>query len=95
VQTPNNKFIKHIGYVAAEHGRNGWFCVFDRSAATEGWQAGRHQWLVKLMPDGPEKTTRSKSEAIAVAKLSAATTAGWQMWWKASSSPAEATGKMA
>jgi hypothetical protein len=84
---PKNNFTKRKGYVAAGYGPNGWFCVFDRSEATKGWQAGRHQWLVRLMPDGPERTLRTKGEAIKLAEASAATAIGWEMWWKPSSSP--------
>jgi hypothetical protein len=84
---PKHNFTKRKGYVGAEYGPNGWFCVFDRSEATEGWQAGRHQWLVRLMPDGPERTTRTRNEAVKLAKASATTMTGWNMWWKPSSSP--------
>jgi hypothetical protein len=84
---PKNKFMKLGGYVAAQHGPNGWFCVFDRSEATEAWQAGRHQWLVRLMSDGPERTMRTRNEAIKLAKASATNTVSWNMWWKPSSSP--------
>jgi hypothetical protein len=84
---PKNNFSKRKGYVAAEFGPNGWFCVFDRSEATEGWRPGKHQWLVRLMPTGPERTMRTKGEAIDLAKVSATTTIGWKMWWKRSSAP--------
>ncbi|HEY0802278.1 MAG TPA: hypothetical protein VGD54_15680 [Steroidobacteraceae bacterium] len=66
---PNNPFTQRTAYVLAANGENGWFCVFDRSMRDEKWQVGPHQWLVMKMPNGPEKTTRTRDEAL-------------HQWWK-------------
>jgi hypothetical protein len=89
-----NPFVKLSGYVVLKRGNNGSFCVFDPSDAVGKWRAGRHQWLVKLMPDGPAQTTRTQSEAITIAEVSAKTTNAWKMWWEASSSPTDAVSAM-
>lgn len=84
MQQPKNPYLQSIGYVAAEHGTNGWFCVFDRSEQDAGWHAGgpKHQWLVKHMPSGPAQTERTRAAAINLAKVSAVTRNQRMMWWK-------------
>ena len=82
MSTPNNPFTQRAGYVLAANGENGWFCVFDRSKRDENWQDGRHQWLVMKMPNGPQKTTRTRDEAIRLAFLSADTDDSSHQWWK-------------
>jgi hypothetical protein len=57
--------------MAAANGENGWFCVFDRSKRDQQWHAGMHQWLVMKMPNGPERTTRTRDEAVHLASVSA------------------------
>jgi hypothetical protein len=34
------------------------------------------------MPNGPEKTTRTRDEAVQLAKASADATRKWDHWWK-------------
>jgi hypothetical protein len=80
--TKINPYIEQIGYISAANGENGWFCVFDRSKRDEKWSAGTHQWLVMKMPNGPEKTTRTRDEATRLAFLSADTDDSSHQWWK-------------
>jgi ribosomal 30S subunit maturation factor RimM len=84
MDTPKNPHLKLLGYVAAEHGINGWFCVFDRSEQDASWHDGgpKHQWLVKFMPSGPAQTARTKDAALDLAKLSASTTIDQIAWWR-------------
>lgn len=84
MQRPKNPHLQLTGHVAAEHGINGWFCVFDRSEQDAAWHTGgpKHQWLVKLMPSGPAQTERTKEGAIDLAKTSAVTRNNRMMWWK-------------
>ena len=82
MSSPNDPYTQRTGYVLAANGGNGWFCVFDRSKRDEKWQAGAHQWLVMKMPNGPEKTTRTRDEAVRLASASADTTNTSGHWWK-------------
>jgi hypothetical protein len=82
VSSQNNPYVQRTGYVLAANGENGWFCVFDRSRCDEKWSAGTHQWLVMKMTDGPEKTTRTREEALKLAFLSADTADSLHRWWK-------------
>jgi hypothetical protein len=43
---------------------------------------GTHQWLVMKMPNGPEKTTRTRDEAVQLALVSADTVDSSHQWWK-------------
>jgi hypothetical protein len=79
---PKDPYTKRAGYVIAASGENGWFCVFDRSKLDEKWRADTHQWLVMKMPKGPEKTTRTRDEALKLAFLSASTADRSHQWWK-------------
>ena len=79
--TSINSYIERTGYISAANGENGWFCVFDRSKRDK-WSAGSHQWLVMKMPNGPEKTTRTRDEAARLAFLSADTVDSSRQWWK-------------
>ena len=56
--------------------------VFDRSKRDQKWSAGTHQWLVMKMPNGPEKTTRTRDEAVQLALVSADTVDSSHQWWK-------------
>jgi hypothetical protein len=80
--TQENSYIELTGYISAAHGANGWFCVFDRSRRDQKWHAGTHQWLVMKMPNGPEKTTRTRDEAVKLATVSANTANSLRKWWK-------------
>ena len=80
--TSKNPYIELAGYIYAAHGENGWFCVFDREKRDKRWHAGTHQWLVMKMPDGPEKTTRTREEAVRLALASADATDIMGHWWK-------------
>jgi len=80
--TKENPYIERTGYISAVHGANGWFCVFDRSRRDKKWHAGTHQWLVMKMPNGPEKTTRTRDEAVKLATVSANTANSLREWWK-------------
>jgi hypothetical protein len=80
--TSINSYIERTGYISAANGENGWFCVFDRSKRDEKWSAGTHQWSVMKMPNGPEKTTRTRDEATRFAFLSADTDDSLHQWWK-------------
>jgi len=80
--TPKNPYAERTGYIYAAHGQNGWFCVFDRQKRDKHWHAGTHQWLVMKMPDGPEKTTRTREEAGRLALASADATDITGHWWK-------------
>jgi hypothetical protein len=79
---PNDPYTKRTGYVLAANGKNGWFCVFDRRKRDENWRADTHQWLVMKMPNGPEKTTRMRDEAVKLVFLSANTADISHQWWK-------------
>jgi hypothetical protein len=80
--TSINRYIERTGCITAANGENGWFCVFDRSKRDEKWSAGTHQWSVMKMPNGPEKTTRTRDEATRLAFLSADTDDSLHQWWK-------------
>jgi hypothetical protein len=80
--TNDNPYIERTGYISASQGENGWFCVFDRSKRDQKWSAGTHQWFVMKMPNGPEKTTRTRDEAVKLATVSADTPDNWRQWWK-------------
>jgi len=80
--TNENPYTDRTGYISAADGENGWFCVFDRSKRDQKWCAGTHQWLVMKMPKGPEKTTRTRDEAVKLATVSANTTDNLRQWWK-------------
>jgi hypothetical protein len=77
-----NPYTERPGYICAASGENGWFCVFDRSKRDKNWSAGTHQWSVMKMPNGPEKTTRTRYEAVKLATASAHITDGLHQWWK-------------
>lgn len=77
-----NPYTKRTGYISASQGANGWFCVFDRSKRDQKWSAGTHQWLVMKMPNGTEKTKRTRDEAVKLATVSADTTDNLRQWWK-------------
>ena len=80
--TKANPYIERTGYIWAANGVNGWFCVFDRSKRDKNWHAGTHQWLIMKMPDGPERTTRTREEAVRLASASADATNSSSHWWK-------------
>ena len=80
--TSENPYTERTGYTSAANGENGWFCVFDRSKRNEKWYAGTHQWLAMKMPNGPEKTTRTREEAVKLATVSADSIHSWDHWWK-------------
>ena len=77
-----NPYTQRTGYISAVNGENGWFCVLDRSKRDERWSAGQHQWSVMKMPNGPEKTTRTRDEAVKLATVSANTANSLRKWWK-------------
>jgi hypothetical protein len=77
-----NPYTERTGYISAANGENGWFCVLDRSKRDKKWSAGQHQWSVMKMPNGPEKTTRTRDEAVQLAKASAHAIQSWHQWWK-------------
>jgi hypothetical protein len=81
METPKNPYIERAGYISAANGENGWFCVFDRSKRDQQWHAGMHQWLVMKMPNGPERTTRTRDEAVHLASVSADATHSSGRWW--------------
>jgi hypothetical protein len=82
METPKNPYTERTGYIWATNGENGWFCVFDRSKRDKNWKTGTHQWLIMKMPDGPERTTRTRDEAVRLASASAGTTNSSGYWWK-------------
>jgi len=82
MKNSKNSYTKRTGYVHAAHGENGWFCVFDRRKRDEKWQVSTHQWLVMKMPNGPDKTTRTRDEAVKLATVSADTPDNLRQWWK-------------
>jgi hypothetical protein len=75
-----NPYTERRGYIWAASGENGWFCVFDRSKRDKNWSAGTHQWSVMKMPNGPEKTTRTRYEAVKLATASAHITDSLHQW---------------
>ena len=79
---PQNPYVERTGYTSAANGENGWFFVFDRSKRDEKRSAVTHHWLVMKMPNGPEKTTRTRDEATRLAFLSADTDDSPHQWWK-------------
>ena len=81
MKTSNNPYTVRTGYISAAHGENDWFCV-DRSKRDEKWKVGTHQWLVMKMPNGPEKTTRTRDEAVKLATVSADTSDNLRQWWR-------------
>ena len=79
---PRNPYTDRTGYIYAAQGENGWFCVFDKKSERSIWRMETHQWLVMKMPSGTETTTRTREEAVRLAKASANATDIAGHWWK-------------
>ena len=77
----NNPYAQLRGYKYTAHGANGSFVVFDGNSFGTQKPTGEERWVVKKMPDGPTRATKTLDQAKQLAILSADSVFSYDRWW--------------